>query len=273
MIAHRAALGVLAVLGEHAPEHGHARACAAILRLALDVFEQFAPHGHARRVRADVEHAGVTGLHCATLLLLPLRSGLAHACHHARDAALLKADAAQLLQMHGSLFIAAGIGAREANHARERRGERALQPQGIVSGAASTVFASMMVVIALQLEAAKHALHLDRPASLASLASFGFVGCVNAIGSLLHQGGDELAGRFEDGGAHQFFHLSHRAGSGVALPEGVDQPLDLGLAGKVEVLGLRRFFWTVAAAPALRNARERSVRACSYWVMSSTNRS
>jgi len=67
----------------------------------------------------------------------------------------------------------------------------------------------MVVVGAKKLEAAEHALHLERFPALELLARLGNVSLLDAVNGLLHKHADQLVGRFEDGCPHEDFQLGN----------------------------------------------------------------
>ena len=108
------------------------------------------------------------------------------------------------------------------------------------------VLALVIIVIPLQLEAAKNPLNADRFPALARLSGFGLVAGIGAVGGLLEQPTDQGIGGFEHRRSHQDFQLGDALA--VQLPgfKTVDQLLDF-LFLRQEDLGWEGFFFLAPA--------------------------
>ena len=104
------------------------------------------------------------------------------------------------------------------------------------------VFARMIVIVAVQREAAEHALHPESLSAFAHLAGFGLVTAIDPVSRLLEQPADQLIGRFENRRAHQRFQLGDQLRSrGLGLELG-NQALDFLILGEEDVGGNVFFF-------------------------------
>ena len=122
------------------------------------------------------------------------------------------------------------------------------------------LFAFVVVIIALQRERTKHALHLRADPPLVVLARLGLVGSVDFVRGLLQQPAHQRIGRLEEDRANQHFHLLDRQALGWVGLEADYQLLDFLVLGQED---LRREVFFLKSAV-------RSVRVCStiswaYW--------
>ena len=107
-----------------------------------------------------------------------------------------------------------------------------LQAQRGVDRIVALILALVVIVISLQLEAAKNSLNPNRFAALARLSGLGLVLGVDSVGGLLEQPADQRIGRFENRRAHQDF----QPGDGISVQlfgfETGDQLLDFFFLGE-----------------------------------------
>ena len=83
----------------------------------------------------------------------------------------------------------------------------------MIYAAYAALLKTLCIVMPLQLEAAKDALHLQRFRALAHLPRLGLVSPIHPVGGLLKQPAHQGIGGFENGRAHQDLQL----GDGIAL--------------------------------------------------------
>jgi len=116
------------------------------------------------------------------------------------------------------------------------------------------LFAFVVVIIALQRERTKHALHLRADPPLVVLARLGLVGSVDFVRGLLQQPAHQRIGRLEEDRAKQYLHLLDRQAVGLVGLEAGYQLLDFLVLGQ-EDLGGEVFF----LKPVVRSARVCSI--------------
>lgn len=244
VIAHRAAPVIELVLGEHAPERGHACPGFAIGGFAFAAFEFLATHGHSGVVRLDVEDLRIAGLGW-TFTTQPLGGILSNTQDFALDLPLLHINAADFVQMKRGFLVAGFIGAFEAYETGQSWGVVSFQPESFVGGIMSLLFAGMVEVGSQQRETAEDALDLKGLATLPDFSAFGLVGGVDFVGGVLQEFSDERGGGLENGGAKQFLEVCDERPARLGMAERCAQLLDFLLAGEVEALVIRRFFLTL----------------------------
>lgn len=106
----------------------------------------------------------------------------------------------------------------------------------------SLLLTLVIIVIPLQLEAAKDALNDDGFPSLARLPNLGLVGNIGPVSGLLEQPADQRIGGLEHRRAHQHFQLGDALSAQLPRFKTGDQLLDFFLLGEEDGRRERNFF-------------------------------
>ena len=237
MIAHRTALFIHPVLGEHTTQVHHAGLGAAIGLLTRSSFQFFFAHGNSGGVATHIQNGrGLgAGQRQQRLALLPLLGGGPHALDQPLNLAAVHLDASGVAQMLLGFLIAGGLGSLEAHQAGQGRSSACLQAQRRVGRSVALFFASVVVVITLQLEGAEDAVDRDGGAPFVVIAWGRLVGGIAAVGRPLQEIGHDLTGGFEDGRAQKHFQFLDGDPAGrVGLKTG-HQPPDFLVLGQEEL--------------------------------------
>jgi len=251
VVAKRATLVILGVLGEDATEHGHAGFGFPVRGFPFAPGKFFCSHGNSRGIGADVEDFGIAGAG-GRFSFLPSLRVLTDPTNHALDLAFGNADAANFPKMTGGLNEAGFIASLQANEPGQSGRVTTLKTKSGIGRKVPAFFFRVVVVLANEQGGAEHALHQQRLAPLGLLARFGDIGGINTIGRLLEEHAHQIVGWFEDGCAHEEFQLGNIASLRRLVVEGGDQFLDFGFLGEADVW-VGRFF----LPPARRSCRER----------------
>ena len=177
---------------------------------------------------------------------------------------------AGLLQMPFGFQVGGLIGPFQTDQLGQRRRVAHFQTQGRVGRMVALILARVIVVVPLQLEGAKDALHPDGLPPLARLSGFGLVAGIGPVGGFLQQPANQRIGGFEHRRAHQDFQLGNALA--VQLPgfKTSDQLLDFlflgqedGGAGAVRCpfFLAAAMFWRVSS---MTKSAYSSV-SCRYW--------
>ena len=120
----------------------------------------------------------------------------------------------------------------QTHQSTQSRAVTALQPQPGIRREMPGSFPWVVIVIALELEGTKQALHRQLDPAFAMLARLGLVARVDLVGRVLEQPADQLRRRLEQSRAQQSFQLLHAGSRGRLRREAPDQLLDLGFLGE-----------------------------------------
>ena len=166
------------------------------------------------------------------LALLPDLGAATHALDDPLNLPCRDGNAARLLQMPLGFLVSRLIGSFQTYKLGQGRRISHFQTQRRVDRIVALILALVVVIIPLQLEAAKNPLNPNRFPAFARLPSVRLVMGVDAVGGLLKQPANQRVGRFENRRAHQDFQL----GDGVSVErlrfETGDQLLDFFFLGE-----------------------------------------
>jgi len=201
------------------------------------------------------------------LALLPDLGAATHALDHSLNLPRRDGNAAGLRQMPLGLQVSRFIGSFQTDQLGQGRGVTDLQTQRRIDRIVTLILALVVVVIPLQLEAAKDALNADPFPALARLSGVGVVLGVDSVGGALEQPTHQGVGGFENRRAHQDFQL----GDGVSLQlfgfKTGDQLLDFFFLGQEDFS--RDGFFFLASAMFWRVSRMTKSAycwvSCRYW--------
>src|SRR5690348_13033465 len=182
------------MLGKDAPQIGRAGFGATICLFAGPAYQLFFAHGHTGGVGAYVQDGGITGAGLGWALLPSLSLG-SNSLHYALDLAPVHVDAAGIPEVVLGLLVAGLVGPLQADQLGQRRGTGPFQTQSRIGRIMPLFLARVVVVIALEREGTKDALHLKGLPALAVLARPGLVGRVDLVGGSLEEKGHQLVGR------------------------------------------------------------------------------
>ncbi len=115
-------------------------------------------------------------------------------------------------QMFFGLLVTGFVGPFQAHQAGQRRRQAAGQAKRHIGWIMADVLDLVIVVIALQRDRSKNALHGDGDAALARKTRFGWIRRIDLIGQHLKQVLHQLTGVLEDGGAQEHFEVQGRHG-------------------------------------------------------------
>jgi len=139
------------------------------------------------------------------LALLPDLGAATHALDDPLNLPRRDGNAAGLLQMPLGFQVGRLIGSFQTYEFGQGRRITHLQTQRGVHRIVALILALVVVVIPLQLEAAKNPLNPNRFPALARLSGVGLVIGVDSVGGLLEQPADQRIGGFKNRRAHQDF--------------------------------------------------------------------
>ena len=136
------------------------------------------------------------------LAFLPDFGAATHSLNNPVNLPRRNADAAGLLQMPLRFLVGRLIGSFQTDELGQSGRITHLQAQRGVDRIVALILALVVIVISLQLEAAKNSLNPNRFAALARLSGLGLVLGVDSVGGLLEQPADQRIGGFENRRAH-----------------------------------------------------------------------
>jgi hypothetical protein len=255
------ALLVGLMLGEDAAQISLASLGGAVGLFAFASGQFLAAHGHAGAVGADIHDWGAAKARLRLPLLPRLGVG-SNPLRHALDLTGRNLNAARLGQMLLGLLIARLVGSLQAEQPGQSRRITHFQTKSRIGRITALLFALVVIVVALQIKAAKETLDLQALTAFALFTRFGRVSRVDSVGRPLQQASYQRAGGFENGRAHQELQFLHQFAFRPLAFKTRHQLLDFFFLGEKNVRGAVFFL-----KPASRSARLCSATNRTYcWI-------